>query len=248
MGDLAGHAEVWEPTAPSQLAPEPLTEKGMVIESFTRFAAEKVEEGQEGKWAFPGGEIVRKEDQSRAPLTLRFEGREAWDTHQRQRLGEAHGPLMGGKATPLPILFVGEALQVPVPTEGVLPEFLWAFSPPVAELFQKMVHAMRLGPTEYVLTALRDGSGEKTPEELFEEAHWWRARFVVPLGAQATQALLGARERLATAHGKNFPHPKLPAGAEIVPLFHPGVIASNLNMKKSTWADMQKLMRALGRA
>jgi len=26
------------------------------------------------------------------------------------------------------------------------------------------------------------------------------------------------------------------------------VIATNLNMKKATWADMQKLMRALGRA
>jgi hypothetical protein len=249
MGELADH--VWEGQTPTPAAPvaETLSEKGLVLESFTRFAAEKVEEAQEGKFVFPGGEIVLKEDETRGPLKPRFQSRDAWMAHQQERLGEAFGALTAGKASPLAVLFVGEALQPAVPpVEGVFPEFLWAFSPPVAELFQKMVQAMRLGPGEYAVTVLRDGGGEKDAEALFEEAHWWGARFVVPLGAQATQALLGARERLASAHGKSFPHTKLPVGSEIVPLFHPGVIATNLNMKKATWADMQKLMRALGRA
>jgi hypothetical protein len=34
---------------------------------------------------------------------------------------------------------------------------------------------------------------------------------------------------------------------QVAPLFHPSVIASNINMKKSTWADMQKIMQALGK-
>lgn len=234
-------------------APPPvLTERALVLESFTRFAEEKIAESSEGVVKFPGGEILKRDDPAAVPLERRFADRAAWDQHQRERHGaRTWHELASGKAAPL-VLFIGEALReesvLEQPIEAIRPEFLLSFIPPVADLFQKMVQAMKLGHGEYVLMALRDQSGEKTPEELLEDISWWAPRFVVPLGAQACQAILGQRERLAMVHGKFFPVPRLPGTTQVAPLFHPSVIASNTNMKKSTWVDMQKIMQALGKA
>jgi len=148
------------------------------------------------------------------------------------------------------VLFLGEALRsdaVASALPQVRAEFLVAFDPAVAELFQKMVQAMRLGASEYQLTALQDHSGERPRQLVLEEIFWQRPRVVVPLGARATSLLLGTRERLTSAHGKFFPLAEIP-GVEVFPLFHPGVILNNANMKKSTWTDMQKLMGVLGKA
>lgn len=230
-----------------------LTERALVLESFARFAEEKIAESPEGVVKFPGGEIVKREDPAAVPLDRRFAERSLWEQHQRERMGaRTWDTLTKGKSAPL-VLFIGEALReesvLEQPIEAIRPEFLLSFIPPVADLFQKMVHAMKLTQSEYVLMALKDQSGEKTPEELLEDISWWSPRFVVPLGAQACQAILGQRERLASVHGKFYPVPRLTTlSTQVAPLFHPSVIASNANMKKSTWTDMQKIMQALGKA
>lgn len=242
MGDLSFIGEETETTAPLEL-----TEKALVLESFTQFAHEKLEEEATSELRFEGGEIVRKDSADQMPLKPRFPNRKAWESFQAQRLGEAWSVLSAGKNPQPLILFVGESLSIDPEAHGEKGEFALCFAPGVAELFQKMVQAMKLTHGEYVLTTLKTLTEEKTADELFEEAHWWRPRFVVPLGAQACQALLGSRERLASIHGKSYFVPRLPAGAEIVPLFHPGVIATNANMKRATWTDMQKLMKTLGK-
>lgn len=250
MGDLAQNSPVWEESAPAA-APikEQLTEKALVLESFTQYVHEKMEESSLTSLQFPGGEIHLKEDESRKPLELRFSSFVNWSKAMDARVPKQWLAMSTDKKAPLAVLFVGESLTAPeISPEGIRDEFLWAFQPTVAELFQKMVQAMKLQPHEYALTALKDAAGDKTSEELFEEAHWWQARFVVPLGAQACQTLLGARDRLATIHGKSFTLAKLQSGSEVMPLFHPGVIATNANMKKSTWLDMQKIMQSLGKA
>ena len=236
MGDLSWGAQLPSP----ELRPE-LTEKALVLESFAQFAQDKLEETPALK--FEGGEIVLKEDPTQLPLTPQFASRPEWEQAQSAKLGSCWQTLVNAKnAQPL-VLFIGESI-VDSAQEN---EFALCFAPGVAELFQKMVQAMKLTTSEYVLTTLRTPTSEKSPEELFEETHWWRPRFVVPLGAQACQALLGPRERLAAIHGKSFTLPRLPVGTEIVPLFHPGVIATNANMKKATWTDMQRLMKLLGK-
>lgn len=229
-----------------------LTEKALVLESFTRFAEEKIAESPAGVMTFPGGEVTKREDPSSQPLPLKHQDRAHWEAAQSQRLGsQVWQTLAQGKQVSPLVLFVGEALReesvLSQPIEAIRPEFLLSFLPPVADLFQKMVQAMKLAPAEYVLCALKDASGEKTTEELLEDIAWWKPRFVVPLGAQACQAILGSRERLASVHGKFYPTPRLLLETQVVPLFHPSVIASNANMKKSTWADMQKIMQALGK-
>lgn len=238
------------PAAPAPVR-EPLTEKGVILESFTQFAEEKLAQAPAGVVSFPGGELAQKESKKSkfAPVHA---SREAWLQAQATRTTPPlWGALTSGKG-PLSVLFIGEALRGPEALEseiaGIRPEFLVSFPPPVADLFQKMVLAMKLAPEEFALTALQDAGGERTTEELLEEIFWRRPRFVVPLGARATQALLGARERLATVHGKFYGLDAIPdCGTQVVPLFHPSVIASNANMKKSTWIDMQKIMQALGK-
>jgi len=249
MGDLTLEAlgEVAEDGLPAPV----LTEKAVILESFTRFAQEKIEESPEHALSFEGGEIIKREDPNSRPYHARFAHRQDWENAQLGRLGAEAWQALSQNKKPL-VLFIGEALQ-PVsvlssPTEGVRPEFSISFPLGVADLFQKMVQAMKLTSEEYVLSSLSDQQGERTSEDLLEDIYWWRPRFVVPLGAQATQAVLGARERLANVHGKFFPVTRLPeSGIQIAPLFHPSVIASNANMKKATWEDMKKIMQALGK-
>ncbi|MBY0518351.1 MAG: hypothetical protein K2P81_15685 [Bacteriovoracaceae bacterium] len=231
---------------------EKLTEKAVILESFTRFAEEKLAESPEGVVAFPGGEIVKKFDPSLMPYELKHSGLESWQQEQSKRMGSKIWSTLTQKKAAKPlIVFLGESLreEEALDEKGIQAslEFVISFNAPVAELFQKMVQAMKLQESEYRLMAIKDASGEKSTEELLEDIHWLSPQFVVPLGAQACQALLGSRERLASVHGKFFPVPRLETPTQICPLFHPSVIASNANMKKSTWADMQKLMKALGK-
>jgi uracil-DNA glycosylase len=249
MGDLT--LEALGMKAEDVLPAPVLTEKAVVLESFARFAQEKIEESPTQSLQFDGGEIVKREDPNSIPYTTRFANRAQWEAQQRERLGERAWNTLSQNKKPL-VLFVGEALQSPTvldtPVEGVRTEFSLALPLAVADLFQKMVYAMKLTSEEYVLSALSDAKGERTAEDLLEEIHWWSPAFVVPLGAQATQAILGSRERLAMVHGKFFPAPRMPESKiQIAPLFHPSVIASNANMKKATWTDMQKIMQALGK-
>lgn len=237
--------------AESSAGPSELSERALVLESFTQFANEKLAAEGSEPFQFPGGEVARKEDPAALPLRPIHGSRAEWAAAAEARVGAQTWQDMTQHKSRRPlVLFVSEAIgELPPEAPGqVLPEFLHCFAPAVAEYFQRMVQAMKLAPQEYVLTGLRDARGEKNAQELFEEAWWWEARFVVPLGAQACAPFLGSRERLANIHGRFYSLPRLRAEAQVVPLFHPGVISTNMNMKKSTWVDMQKIMKALGKA
>ncbi len=230
----------------------PLTEKGLILDSFTRFAEEKIATSPSGVVSFPGGELALRPQPTIAPFSPLYSTRNAFLEAQGGIKGaKVWQALSTGKNTPVQVFFIGESLReenvLEQQIQGIREEFLISFPPPVADLFQKMVQAMKLTPSEYVLGALRDAAGELAQDRLFEEIHWWAPKFVVPLGALATQAILGSKERLALIHGKFSPLPRLDIESMVVPLFHPSVIATNANMKKSTWQDMQKIMQALGK-
>lgn len=230
----------------------PLTEKGLILDSFTRFAEEKISGSPSGVVSFPGGELALKPQPTVAPFSPQYTSRNVFFEAQSGLKGaKVWQALSAGKNSSVQVFFIGESLReesvLEQQIQGIREEFLVSFPPPVADLFQKMVQAMKLTPGEYVLGALRDAAGELTNDRLFEEIHWWAPKFVVPLGALATQAILGSKERLALIHGKFSPLPRLSLDSVVVPLFHPSVIATNANMKKSTWQDMQKIMQALGK-
>jgi uracil-DNA glycosylase family 4 len=246
MGDLDLSGQT------SASSPENLTEKAVLLESFTQFAEEQLSESPEGIMSFPGGELALKPTTKEGPFKPRFANLKDWSSSQEERVGSAAWQALRADKEQVSVLFIGEAFlgieSLEADIKTIRPEFLLSFSPPVADLFQKMVQAMKLNTSEYALTALQDMRGERETKDLLEEIHWLRPRFVVPLGARATQSLLGARERLASVHGKFFPLTQMEGcDIQVAPLFHPSVIASNINMKKSTWADMQKIMQALGK-
>ncbi len=248
MGDV-GLPPAGDESGTTKVEGADLSEKGLVLESFTQFVQERLAETPALR--FPGGEITRKTDPGTREFAPVHPDRVAWEAAEAPKTGvDRWKALRDGKNAHPSVMFVGESFST-TPWEGggsVRDEFLHCFTAPVAELFQKMVQAMKLEPADYVLAVLKDERGEKTPQELWEEVWWTAPRYVVPLGAKACHAFLGPRERLAAIHGKFFPLSAFPSETQVVPLFHPGVIATNLNMKKSTWGDMQKLMQALGKA
>jgi uracil-DNA glycosylase family 4 len=57
--------------------------------------------------------------------------------------------------------------------------------------------------------------------------------------------VLKSTDRLAQVHGQFFSRKIGEKTFQVVPLFHPSIIETNQNMKKTAWADMQKIMKHL---
>lgn len=241
-----------KPSRP-QVSSENLTEKAVVLESFTRFAEEQLSESDNKTLSFPGGEIALKPKESEAEFQSSFLSFKDWSLSHQEKVGERIWQTVNRNKTNLKVLFVAESYRpeevLDMAEKPANDEFLLCFEPQVATLFQKMVQAMKLEPSEFALSCIESKSGTRAKEELLDEVFWLKPQFVIPLGAQASQMFIGQRERLASAHGKYFPLSAITSfTSHIVPLFHPSVIATNLNMKKSTWTDMQKIMQSLGKA
>ncbi len=241
----------WLPEAqlPVKTAKPELTEKAVVFESFTRFAEEKIAESPDQEIHFEGGALGLKAALADQTFSKQFADSQSWCESFKQRMGaDVFEALIAPKKI-IKILFYVDELKIEVPLPDSLGsrEFLYCFEKEVAELFEKMVKAMKLGAHEFGLSVVSLAGSPRSIEDLWEEIHWRQPDFVVPLGAQAMQALIGNRERLASVHGKFYPLSAIKTKEiQIVPLFHPNVIATNQNMKKSTWADMQKIMSAMG--
>ena len=228
---------------------EILTEKAVVLESFTRFMEEKIAESPDQQVHFEGGSLVMKEKTDEQEFTPQFAGSTEWLDDFKKRIGdEAFTHLVQAKKDINVLFYVDELKsEVAFGDSSASREFLYCFEKEVAELFEKMVKAMKLKPDEFAISAVNLNGSARELSDILEEIHHRTPDYVIPLGAQATQAILGNKERLASVHGKFFPLPTLRSkSTQVVPLFHPNVIATNQNMKKSTWADMQKIMQAMG--
>ncbi len=241
----------WLPEAEiTATPPKPdLTEKAVVLESFTRFAEEKIAESPDQEIRFEGGSLGLKLDTFDQPFTSKFQDAAQWSASFEKQLGaEVFQNLIKLKKDIKILFYVDELKRETLPAEVTASrEFLYCFEKDVAELFEKMVKAMKLEAHEFGLSVVNLAGTPRALEDLWEEILWRGPKFVVPLGALATQALLGNKERLASVHGKFYPLSAIKLREiQIVPLFHPNVIATNQNMKKSTWADMQKIMASMG--
>jgi uracil-DNA glycosylase family 4 len=90
---------------------------------------------------------------------------------------------------------------------------------------------------------------ERCKSNIMHEIYLLKPRFVVTFGAWTTKMLIARQEKLSTIHGQFFPFSlQTPAGeftTTVVPLFHPDILFLNSEMKKTTWVDLQKIMREL---
>lgn len=116
-----------------------------------------------------------------------------------------------------------------------------------ADLFQKMLKAMGLENSDQAWFFYDD---DLNTNDLIAICYHFRPKFIVTLGAKATNDLLGKKERLSKVHGKFFPREiKFKEGDvlayEMMPLFHPDFLHINPNMKRSAWLDLQALQKKL---
>jgi uracil-DNA glycosylase family 4 len=129
-------------------------------------------------------------------------------------------------------------------------------------LLTKMMTAMGLNDSEFALEPLINehltqvsfsdfqASAELNTRSLFERILKQKPKIVLTLGALATNFFLGKRERLSKIHGQSFKRKiKYTSGEEVdiqfIPIFHPDFLLINPAMKRTTWNDLQAIMKLL---
>jgi len=223
-------------------APSFSHEKNQIIESFKEYVESSLSSGPTGIIQLEGAQIVARPhgDEVRVFSTI---------SELRSSLSQAPETLdillrnkMSGRVK---VVFVTETLRPwsEFSTElrdGLINELITGFTVKTAELFERMISAMKLTPEEVLLYPVDDG------HEVLELVAFMRPEVVITLGAKATQTLLKSNDRLTLIHGQFFKRTlNQTMEFQVVPLFHPSIIETNQNMKKTAWADMQKIMKYL---
>jgi uracil-DNA glycosylase family 4 len=128
-------------------------------------------------------------------------------------------------------------------------EFDVFFKEETADLFSRMVKAMKLSEDEFLISAVNI-SDDVPNEFLEEEMAYFSPEIIMTLGASASQKVLSIKQRLSTIHG-NFYEKGIGyidntcLKLTVCPIFHPEFLRINPTMKKAAWADMQKVMKKL---
>jgi uracil-DNA glycosylase family 4 len=228
---------------------ENLSEKTLVLESLERFAQEKVKEIELPVIKFPRGEIHVKAEHE-------------WSNIQSyQSVGEltqelsvpldAKNIIFNGKTSgQVKVIFVSESFRSWEEAklelkEGFLNELILGFPLKTAEYFKRMIEAMKLTPNEVIIYPVEEGDKDLS-EDVIKITAFFRPEIVITLGAKATNKILKSNDRLSNIHGQ-FLSRKINDSTHftVVALFHPTIIETNMNMKKTAWADMQKIMKHL---
>lgn len=129
---------------------------------------------------------------------------------------------------------------------GFINELIMAFPLQTAELFERMIKAMNLTSEEVIILPLIGLDDKDCSSDVFKVAERFRPEVVITLGSSATTGILKSSDRLSLIHGQFFSRKHSDQSTfQVVPLFHPSIIETNQNMKKTAWSDMQKIMKYL---
>lgn len=224
------------------------SEKKQVLESFERFAQEQVATTSEPLIKIDGGEIIVK---STPGWEVPVSTTQAELKAQLSVPAEMKEVIFKGKNPgSIEVFFVTESFREWNEVQGdlkggFLDELLLGFSLKTAELFERMITAMKLTPDQVILYPVEWGEKDLSSEAM-RVAAYFKPQVVVTLGAKASNQILKGNDRLSLIHGQFFVRNIKNAGEfQVVPLFHPSIIESNQNMKKTAWSDMQKIMKHL---
>ena len=118
---------------------------------------------------------------------------------------------------------------------------------PSEQLLDRMISAMKMESDRFEKLVVESGEREVFLKYLCDR----EVEIVVPMGAVATNLVLGKQERISMVHGKFFDKILTYKNNQvrqfkIVPVFNPEMILINPSMKRSTWMDLQKIMEHLG--
>ena len=173
------------PKAVTKAAPakEVFTERTQVIESLERFAQEKVENQSGPVIKFNGGEIHIKAEPG-------WEGLSHFSDLNALKSSLSLGPnlldlvLTNKQQGEVKIIFVSEKFRAwdEVSTElksGFIDELIAGFPLKTAELFSRMISAMKLGPKEVVIYPVEGLEEQDYSKEVMEIASYFRPEVVV---------------------------------------------------------------------
>ncbi|GEM_PF-1045488 len=229
---------------------EAYTEKHQVIESLERYVEEKTQITRIPIIPVAGGEVGLKKAEEHE-LSYRLESLEMLSKHISKNAYDEFQILIDKrKIGQLKILFITEAFtpfseREKIETPSAFAKAFLPFLPhKTSELFERMVMAMKLLPEETLLLGL-ESEGEDLMKAVMSVAEHLRPEVIVTLGAKSTQKVLKSNDRLTMVHGQFFSRKIGEWTAQITPLFHPSIIETNQNMKKTAWIDMQKIMKVL---
>lgn len=237
---------------PVKVATKPVevSEKDNVLESFTEFSSDKLELKESFK--FDGGEIKRKANLAHQEIIESSGSLEELTSRiQKQIPRELFESRFKTKSLSpaCKVVFVTDEYNHHPESTSELTTF---FSLEVASLFERMIGAMGLSETDYYVTAMNipEVSESNSRDILLDEIFLLRPRFVISLGAIATNGLLGDNQRLKSVHGKLFDftitnQESNSVEFKVMPLFSPKLLHTAPNMKKTAWKDMQMIMELL---
>jgi hypothetical protein len=247
---------LWNPvnarkaTSPKVAVPkEGFSEKKQVLESLERFAHEKAAEIASPVIKIEGGEVVVKPEPSWDGINS-FTDTESLKSQLSLESNFLNILFQNKSREFVRVIFVTETFRKwsevePELKEGFINELLTGFPSKTAELFLRMITAMKLDPNEVVLYPV-EGDEKNLAEEVMSIAGFFQPEVIITLGAKATQKILKSNDRLSLIHGQFFQRNVGELGSfQVVPLFHPSIIETNQNMKKTAWTDMQKIMKHL---
>jgi uracil-DNA glycosylase family 4 len=225
---------------------EDYSEKKQIIESLERFAQDQIPAG--ASLSVNGGEVSVK-----ATTTFTVRGSASQEALIEGLSADPHiAQILMGEKSPnaVKVMFIPEILREWAEVEpelkgGFVNELICAFPLKTAEFFERMISAMKLAPSEVVMYPIDHGDKDLS-QEILEIAAFFQPEVIITLGAKATQRLLQGQDRLTVIHGQFFQRSIENLGHfTFVPLFHPSIIETNQNMKKTAWVDMQKIMKHL---
>lgn len=254
FGETSWARKIAVPTpAPAKKVPskEAYSEKTQVIESLERFAQEKVSEQKTNVFKIEGGgEVVVREEGDWEAVNA-FSSYETLKSSLKLQ-GELLDIILGKKeAGQVKALFVSEKFRPWDESsvelkDGFINELIVGFPLKTAELFERMIAAMKLAPSEVIIFPVEGSDETDFSGDVMSVAAFYRPEVIITLGAKATNKILKSNDRLAQVHGQFFARKIADIGTiQVVPLFHPSIIETNQNMKKTAWADMQKIMKHL---
>lgn len=228
---------------------EVYTEKTQVIESLERFALEKTQESQTPVIKLDGGEVHVRPEPSWEGVSI-FSSQEDLINGLSLESDLKNLVLMNKEMGKVKVIFVTEKFRPwnevsPELKSGFIDQLIAGFPLKTAELFERMVVAMKLIPEEVIVYPVEGHDESDYAGEVMSIATFYGPEVIVTLGAKATSRILKSNDRLSLVHGQFFTRKSGNASFQIVPLFHPSIIETNQNMKKTAWADMQKIMKHL---
>lgn len=124
----------------------------------------------------------------------------------------------------------------------------------------RMISAMNLSDGEferksslrYAIDEDDEVKSKEVIDQFFTYIYSHQIKVVLTFGGLDSRSLIGKRDRLARIHGK-FIQKKISFSDgtsylfNIVPIFHPAYLRVNPKMKKTTWEDLQRVMRFLNK-